>query len=357
MLKNVPIPPALPSDFDEANRVASELDRSLNLQKVTYRACEDSANKASAALHEAQVSESVLAARIRDACGNRDAAVADLAQAREVATDEALAGALALAQQRTDKARESLEDSEARLNTQDRDSLRGLLENAGEATKRAIDHLQSNQDDQNRLRISLDLRGEQGLHTDRAEALDCLRHVEREHESTKARAEAVRLLYDTFAKHRQRARQRYLEPFKARIDQLGRIVFGSTFAVELNDDLGIARCTRDGITLDANQLSTGAREQLGVISRLACAAIVSVDDGGAPGHDRRCSRMERPAAPPKHGCRDRRCGKAMSSDRAYVHSGTLLQCRPSKGNYSGPLDAGPGRDLPAARRKESWTHD
>ena len=277
-----PHSPALPSDFDEANRVASELDRSLNLQKATYRACEDSANKASAALHAAQVCESVLAARIRDACGNRDAAVADLAQAREIATDEALAGALALAQQRADQARESLEDSEARLNTQDRDSLRGLLENAGEATKRAIDHLQSNQDDQNRLRISLDLRGEQGLHTDRAEALDCLRHVEREHASTKARAEAVRLLYDTFAKHRQRARQRYLEPFKAGIDQLGRIVFGSTFAVELNDDLGVARRTLDGITLDANQLSTGAREQLGVISRLACAAIVSVDDGGAP---------------------------------------------------------------------------
>ena len=150
------------------------------------------------------------------------------------------------------------------------------------ATKRAIEQIESNTMDQNTLRISLDLRGEQGLHTDRDEAQDRLRHVEREHEGTKARAEAVRLLHETFAKHRQQARQRYVEPFKARIDQLGRIVFGSTFAVELNDDLGIARRTLDGITLDTDQLSTGAREQLGVLSRLACAAIVSVDDGGAP---------------------------------------------------------------------------
>ena len=52
--------------------------------------------------------------------------------------------------------------------------------------------------------------------------------------------------------------------------------------MELDDDLGIARRTLDGITLGTDQLSTGAREQLGVISRLACAAIVSVDDGGAP---------------------------------------------------------------------------
>ena len=40
-----------------------------------------------------------------------------------------------------------------------------------------------------------------------------------------------------------------------------------------------ARC--DGVTLDFADLSTGAKEQLGMISRLACASIVAAD-GGAP---------------------------------------------------------------------------
>jgi uncharacterized protein YhaN len=39
--------------------------------------------------------------------------------------------------------------------------------------------------------------------------------------------------------------------------------------------------TLGGVTLDFADLSTGAQEQLGMISRLACASIVSAD-GGAP---------------------------------------------------------------------------
>ena len=42
------------------------------------------------------------------------------------------------------------------------------------------------------------------------------------------------------------------------------------------------RRTLDGTMLDVDQLSTGAREQLGVLARLACATIVSPKDGGAP---------------------------------------------------------------------------
>ena len=52
--------------------------------------------------------------------------------------------------------------------------------------------------------------------------------------------------------------------------------------MELDEDLKVVRRTLDGTTLDVDQLSTGAREQLGVLSRLACATIVSPMDGGAP---------------------------------------------------------------------------
>ena len=52
--------------------------------------------------------------------------------------------------------------------------------------------------------------------------------------------------------------------------------------MELDEQLGIARRTLDGITLDVEQLSTGTREQLGILARLACATIVSPDGDGAP---------------------------------------------------------------------------
>ena len=44
----------------------------------------------------------------------------------------------------------------------------------------------------------------------------------------------------------------------------------------------MTRRTLDDVTLDVDQLSAGAREQLGLLSRLACAVIVSPDGGGAP---------------------------------------------------------------------------
>ncbi|MFT5204624.1 MAG: hypothetical protein ACI9C1_004035, partial [Candidatus Aldehydirespiratoraceae bacterium] len=100
-------------------------------------------------------------------------------------------------------------------------------------------------------------------------------------ERLEARAVAAKLLYDTFAARRAEAHHRYVAPFRERIEQLGRLVFDSDFEVELDDELRIARRTLNGITLDFADLSTGTREQLGMISRLACASIVAAD-GGAP---------------------------------------------------------------------------
>ena len=59
------------------------------------------------------------------------------------------------------------------------------------------------------------------------------------------------------------------------------MVFDPSFEVGLDDDLRIATRTVAGVTLAFSDLSTGAKEQLGLISRLACATIVS-SDGGAP---------------------------------------------------------------------------
>ncbi len=272
----------LPPDFDEAKRVVEGMERLLDERRSAHQESDAAAKRATGAFHQAQVDERVLAEKIKAARNNRDDAAAELASAREKRTDEDLTADLTLAHEKVKQALGCLEKAQTKLKEADPDSVQELLENARDATKRAREQLQSNDEARLELRGSLAVRGEEGIHERYDEAVGRLRSIEREHERTRARAEAASLLRKTFAKYRQRARQRYVEPFKGRIDQLGRIVFGPTFSVEVDDDLRVARRTLNGTTLDISQLSTGAREQLGVLCRLACAAIVSPGDGGAP---------------------------------------------------------------------------
>ena len=272
----------LPSDFEEAQRIASEAESLVSGCQTEFQTCEDAAKKVEVGLNEARLKEAGLAARIEIAGTSKEEAARRLAAARAIQPDEGLSAAVVVAAECLDGALESLQGVEAQLNAADPDTLETLFENARDARKRATQELQSNRESQSELRVSLDLRGEEGLQGILDEALSEMQQVKREHESMEARAMAVRLLQETFDGHRREAHLRYVEPFKERIDQLGRIVFGPTFAVELDEELRVVRRTLHSTTLGVDQLSTGALEQLGVLSRLACAAIVSPDDGGVP---------------------------------------------------------------------------
>ena len=280
--KERPKNPLLPADLDEAQWIESEVSDLVKNCNAELRACEDAAQNAEAELNGARIDEAGRTAKIEMARSSKRDAANQLALEREGQADEALISAVTTAQEKEARDRKSFDEANVQLSNADPDSVETLLDNARQVTKRAIDELQSNRDRQNGLRSSLNLRGEQGLQTACDEAANQLNHVVREYDRQEARAEAARLLRETFAKHRQQARQHYIEPFKDCIDQLGRIVFGPTFAVELDEDLRVVRRTFDGTMLDVDQLSTGAREQLGVLCRLACATIVSPMDGGAP---------------------------------------------------------------------------
>ena len=280
--KERPENPPLPPDLDEAQRIEAEVSGLVNDCDTKLRDCEVASQNAEAELNGVRIDEAGRTAKIEVATSSKRDDASQLALDREGQADEALVAAVAAAQEKKAGDRKSLDEAKVQLSDADPDTVAALLDNAKQATKRAMDELQSNRDRQNGLRSSLDLRGEQGLQTSLDEAANQLNHLVREHERQEARAEAALLLRETFAKHRQQAHQHYIEPFKESIDQLGRIVFGPTFAVELDEDLRVVRRTLDGTTLDVDQLSTGAREQLGVLSRLACAVIVSPMDGGAP---------------------------------------------------------------------------
>ena len=272
----------LPPDFEIAKQIAAAKTRTVEEKRAEFDNCDQTANSASSALQEERINESNLAGMIEMARNARRQAADSLESARSQRADSAIASELAQAEEDARAALESLEDAEAELSAADPESLEVRLKNAQDAARRASDDLQANEQRQNELRIALSVRGEEGLHTRHEEAIGHLRHLEREHQRTEARAEAALLLHDTFSRRRQEARQRYSGPFKQRIEQLGRIVFNPSFSVDIDQNLRIVRRTLDGDTLRVDQLSAGALEQLGVISRLACAAIVSADGSGAP---------------------------------------------------------------------------
>ena len=277
-----PDDPPLPPDFEAAKRNASQMGRVVAERRDEFTACQTAATRVAETLAKEQLKEADLNGQVKNARGASRDAERHLATARQERADASISDDLATETRAANTSRKSLEEAEAELRAADPDSLKAKLDSAREAVKRATRDLRSNQERQIELRSRLELRGEQGLHTLHDEAVIKLRHLEREHESTEARARAALLLHDTFERRRREARQRYMEPFRQRIEQLGRIVFNSTFAVDLDDDLRVARRALDGDTLRVDQLSTGAQEQIGVLSRLACAAIVSPDGGGAP---------------------------------------------------------------------------
>ncbi|WP_420439975.1 AAA family ATPase [Candidatus Poriferisodalis sp.] len=277
-----PDEPPLPPDYDEARRLASELEEQ---SAVLLRTRDDRQSRLAErrnALNDEGVRQAVAANGVDMSQQANAAAKTALAEARADRSDQALKDAYDDAERRADTDERHLSELRNRLSEANEESLAVRLENAGNAVLRAERELNTNRERQSELEIELDIRGNEGLHTKLGLAEAVKRRQQRKHLSLESRAQAARLLYETLSRHREAAHRRYLAPFKARIDELGQHVFGPTFAVELDNELGIARRTLDGVTLNVDQLSTGAREQLGILARLACAAIVSPTEGGAP---------------------------------------------------------------------------
>ena len=161
------------------------------------------------------------------------------------------------------------------------ESVEALLGNAKDVYERANTDLR--QEEQN-LAVLTD-RLQQARADGRFEAMEAaqreLEHRESELTSTRRRAAAVQLLWTTLNAHRDSARHAYVLPLKEAIERLGRIVFGAGFEVEIGDDWSLISRTLDGKTLPFDDLSVGAREQLGILTRLAAAQIVS-RQGGVP---------------------------------------------------------------------------
>ena len=277
-----PQAPPIPEDLDEAKKVVSSAESEVAECQTDVERCESIAKTAAKASSQAQIDAAVQVEKLKNARDAMKLAEQKLEEARREQPDSDLDEALSAKETDVQDAATALENANIELRAQDPDSLKARLDTARAVIGKEEGELRISQNRQRELRAILEVHGEAGLHSQLNEANSEYQRLTREHQRIESRAEAALLLHRTFERRRQEAHQRYIAPFKERIEKLGRIVFGPTFEVELDGDLRVARRTLHGITLDFDQLSVGAREQTAVISRLACAAIVSPDGGGAP---------------------------------------------------------------------------
>ncbi len=207
------------------------------------------------------------------------AAVADrLTQQRAAVTDETLEATAANDLQAAQTAAGRVAALSEQLAAAAPDAV--TVELAGAA--KAAEALQTRHDEiahtLHEISVELTLFGTEGRRgkLDAAEA--SREHARSEHARVGSRARAVQLLLAVMVRHRDTTRLRYVEPFRAELQRLGRPVFGPTFEVDIDTDLCILNRTLDGCTVPYESLSGGAKEQLGILARLAGAALVAKED-------------------------------------------------------------------------------
>ncbi|MGY6499494.1 MAG: hypothetical protein ACXIVQ_01145 [Acidimicrobiales bacterium] len=203
-----------------------------------------------------------------------DALVAEL-------SDEDLASQLDAAAHRHADAVAAHAAAESDLEIHHPDDLLALLDTSTSSAERNDLAITQVSDELTHLRASLEVRGESGLHDRVDQAATRVAHLEHEVDALERRAAAARLLATTMDGHRSRVRRQHVAPFTDRLNRLARVVFGPQVHIEVDEALSPSHRTLDGIRLPVDQLSVGAREQIGVLARLACATLVS-DEGGAP---------------------------------------------------------------------------
>lgn len=273
--------PPLPVDFDAAQAAEKSAIRILDDEHTAIEQLSEDRDRAARAIQDLKISRATVDGHIEGARSELSRSTSALAAAREKSGDDMLARAEKEAAEGLSRRSAELEEAEDALSAEDPETTETLLDNAREAKKRLGENIRTNETQIIELRSRLATKGEEGLTDQFQKAQAELLRLESEFERLSAQAEAAKLLHDTFEARRAEARQRYAAPFRERVEQLGRLVFGKTFSVQLDDDLRISERTVDGVSVPFDSLSTGAKEQLGVLCRLACASLVS-DEGGAP---------------------------------------------------------------------------
>ena len=270
-----------PADLDGAKTALTAAERARERTEAALTAAKNAVEETRRRLSAIEERERGAKLRLEHADGVRRSLAERLAAERDRVADAELSQRLAAAEgAATALERDFARDAE-RVASTNPELVESLLRDAQEGLEAASAERRAAEDERLRVEERVAFGGGQGLHERCGEAEAALLRATREAEAQRRRAAAARLLFETLRDARDATRRAHQTPLRSEIEALGRQVFGPSFGVELDDQLRVARRTLDGVTLDFEQLSGGAREQVALLARLACARLVA-DEGGVP---------------------------------------------------------------------------
>lgn len=211
--------------------------------------------------------------------GELDSLTRQLEQARAHLGDEDLAARARRHGEELEAARSARDDLDRTWDDRDADQVLGQHEALARRPENLRLQLDRARDERSRAEGALGELDRDARQAAFDRAATDRRVLTRELNSHLRRAAAARLLAETLEHSQAEAHRRYTEPFKQRLEHLGAHVFGSRFRVEVDEDLAVTRRYMHGTWIEEACLSTGAREQLAVLVRLAVATLVDPDDG------------------------------------------------------------------------------
>ncbi|WP_257158695.1 AAA family ATPase [Corynebacterium cystitidis] len=220
----------------------------------------------------------VVEAKQEAAARSLKVATEELNLARERTPDEQLDAGVIQAQEAEDVAKEALATANEAMRHANPDVAEQLL--AGARTK--VETLKKRASDAGIRMAELHshIQQAQGI----AEAVDKTQArvdaLEREKQRTDRRAAAIDMLRSTMHAHRDKARQRYSAPFTKALTKYAEVIFGPDVSFELDEFLQVTARTINGATVELEQLSGGAQEQLAVLTRFAIAELAGAGHGG-----------------------------------------------------------------------------
>lgn len=265
------------STADDADGAGDPVEEAANAEQALARCRADdrAADVEAATLRTEHATKTALTAEAAGRLGEcRDA----LSAAREAVSDRDLEEAETETGEHAQSAREKAQQARAGLKDALADAPPDLLDNA----RASLATLAAEERDSAAAVATalgrVNAIGDQGRLEAVATAERELNAAERENAALWRRARAADLLHRTLVARRSEALLAYQEPFHRAVVELGSLVYGRDFDVRLGEDLTILSRRIGDVTVDYESLSGGAREQLAVIVRIACARLVG-DDG------------------------------------------------------------------------------
>jgi len=274
--------PAEPDVFaTDITGARAELDAAETARAAADAECETRRRTAAAAscrLTETSTRSTVLLNKAATQRAELDTAKEDLARERASVCDDDLAAAADAGLRAAQTAEQRAVELAEALAATAPDAVATELAEATDAAESLHERYEDAARALREISIELSLIGSEGRQGKLDAAETEREHAASQHTGVGRRARAAELLRSVMARHRDTTRLRYVEPYRAELLRLGRPVFGPTFEVDVDSDLCIRSRTLDGTTVPYESLSGGAKEQLGILARLAGAALVAKED-------------------------------------------------------------------------------